>query len=274
MTLARPQPFFLFKIMTTVKNISSWRLNAAEKHELQRRTAAGESEAVVKRELQTRKAMANEERKRSAQAVSQRAQRQEQAAKGKAKAKAGPKAAAAAPPAAADQDSTNKGYYLEVQADIETVLKEFGGDSFCHALPLQIGADASQSGVQDPFDRTKALQAMAAHGTYRCSVNICWLSGLQSATPGIPMARKRVEDLTDFYYGHKGAPRFHSERMFECAVMRSDLDCDRPGNLRVISPEEMLHATYAGCARAIQRLRRINFPNIISISFSFFKLLN
>jgi hypothetical protein len=173
---ALPQPFFQLKMtLTTIKNISSWRLNAAEKAELERRTAAGESEAVVKKELQTKKAMANEERKRSAQAVSQRAQKQEQVAKSRAKAKAGPKAAAAAPAVAVDQgleDATNKGYYLEVQADIQTVLQEFGGQAFCEALPLQIGSDASQSGVQEPFNRSKALQALAAHGTYRCSINM------------------------------------------------------------------------------------------------------
>ena len=264
---ALPQPFFQLKMtLTTIKNISSWRLNAAEKAELERRTAAGESEALVKKELQTKKAMANEERKRSAQAVSQRAQKQEQVAKSRAKAKAGPKAAAAAPAVAVDQgleDATNKGYYLEVQADIQTVLQEFGGQAFCEALPLQIGSDASQSGVQEPFNRSKALQALAAHGTYRCSINITWVSGLQSATPGIPMARKRTEDLTDFYFGD-GTPHFHAERMFECAVMRSDLDCDRPGNLRLISPEEMLHATYAGCARAIRRLGRRKFLSLRS----------
>eukprot|EP00435_Cladocopium_sp_Y103_P031737 s3581_g8.t1 len=102
-------------------------------------------EAVVKKELQTQKAMANEERKRSAQAVSQRAQTQQ--AKAKAKAKAGPKAAAAAPPAEDKdlQDSTNKGYYLQLQADIEKVLQEFGGEDFCKAMPLSIGGDSSQS---------------------------------------------------------------------------------------------------------------------------------
>ena len=77
------------------------------------------------------------------------------------------------------------------------------------------------------------------------------------------MARKRTEDLTDFYFGD-GTPHFHAERMFECAVMRSDLDCDRPGNLRLISPEEMLHATYAGCARAIRRLGRRKFLSLRS----------
>ena len=185
---------------------------------------AGESEAVVKKELQTKKAMANEERKRSAEAVSQRAQKQEQVAKSRAKAKAGPKAAAAAPAGTVDQgleDATNKGYYLEIQADIQTVVQEFGGQAFCEALPLQIGSDASQSGVQEPFNRSKALQALAAHGTYRSSINIAWVNGLQSATPGIPMARKRTEDLTDFYFGD-GTPHFHAERMFECAVRRSD----------------------------------------------------
>ena len=51
------------------KNVSSWRLNAADKEELAGRVAAGETEAAVKYEIQLRKAEANEARKRSAQAV-------------------------------------------------------------------------------------------------------------------------------------------------------------------------------------------------------------
>ena len=71
------------------KNVSSWRLNKAETAELEQRVAAGEDESKVKRELQEKKAQANEDRKAAAQAVSQKCQLQAQAL---VKAKAGPKA--------------------------------------------------------------------------------------------------------------------------------------------------------------------------------------
>ena len=45
------------------KNVSSWRLNKAETAELEQRVAAGEDESKVKRELQEKKAQANEDRK-------------------------------------------------------------------------------------------------------------------------------------------------------------------------------------------------------------------
>ena len=246
----------------TVKNVSAWRLNAAEKAILAERVAAGESEAAVKRELQTKKAEANEERKLAAQAVAQKAQKQAQQGKAKAKAKAGAKAAAAAPPSLGDDkelnDTANRGYYLQVQADIATILAEFGAD-FRTQLPLKISAGETLSGVQAPFERAKAREALEAHGTYRCSISIWWLNSLQSPTPGVPMSRKRVMDLAEFSFGSDGTPRFHSERMIEVAVSKSDVETEQPSNLQMISPEELVHASFAGCAMAIQILGSLNF---------------
>ena len=237
--------------------MSSWRLNAAEKVILAERVAAGKSEAVVKRELQLKKAEANEERKQAAQAVAQKAQKQAQKGRAKAKAKAGPKAAAAAPPALGDDnelnDNANRGYYLQVQADIATILAEFGAD-FRTQKPLKISGGAALSGVQAPFEREKAREALEAHGTYRCSISVWWVNSLQSPTPGVPMSRKRVLDLAEFSFGSDGTPRFHSDRMIEVAVSKSDVDTEQPSNLQMISPEELVHATFAGCVRAIENL--------------------
>ena len=52
-----------------IPNVSSWRLNKAENQELQDRVKAGESELDVKREIQRRKAVACEERKKAAAAI-------------------------------------------------------------------------------------------------------------------------------------------------------------------------------------------------------------
>ena len=67
-------------------NASSWKLNAAEKKELEERVKGGEQEAAVKKELQTKKAQANADRKAAAQAVSEKCKLQQQP-KAKAKAK-------------------------------------------------------------------------------------------------------------------------------------------------------------------------------------------
>ena len=99
----------------------------------------------------------------------------------------------------------------------------------------------------------KALQALQAHSCYRSSVSVWWLNAMNSPTPGVPMSRRRVEDLMQFCYG-LGQPRFHSDRMIEVAVTYSELDCEIPSNLQVISPEEVLHATLAGCALAVKFL--------------------
>ena len=245
-----------------VKNVSAWRLNKAELAELAARVAKGEDEAVVKREMQTKKAEANEERKKAANAVAEKCKRQAVAAKAKAKAKAKaggtqPQSASggvAAPSDADLNDATNKAYYCQVQEDCEVILQEFGGEAFRKELPLPISGGNGPSGVQEPFDRSKALQALKAHGCYRSRVSVWWLNALQSPTPGVPMSRRRVEDLMEFYYGPEGQPRFHSDRMIEVAVTSSECDTDIPANLQVISPEEVLHATLAGCALAVKFL--------------------
>ena len=57
-----------------IRNISAWRLNKTELQELTDRVAKGEDEAKVKKELQTKKAVACEERKKSAAAISSKHQ--------------------------------------------------------------------------------------------------------------------------------------------------------------------------------------------------------
>ena len=160
-------------VMTALKNVSSWRLNGAEKAELAQRVAAGEDEATVKRELQTKKAQANEDRKAAANAVAAKAQRQtQQAAKAKAKAgvRGAAKAAAPAPPGAqpalddaALNDAANRSYYLQVQEDIASVLGEFG-EEFRAQLPLNISGADTLSGVQAPFERAKARSRARLRG--------------------------------------------------------------------------------------------------------------
>ena len=146
-----------FPAMTALKNVSSWRLNGAEKAELAQRVAAGEDEATVKRELQTKKAQANEDREAAANAVAAKAQRQtQQAAKAKAKAgvRGAAKAAAPAPPGAqpalddaALNDAANRSYYLQVQEDIASVLGEFGEE---FRAQLQVAVSKSDVDTEQP----------------------------------------------------------------------------------------------------------------------------
>ena len=245
---------------TALKNVSSWRLNNAEKEELQRRVAAGEEEVTVKRELQTLKAQASLDRKLAADAVAKRCvAQQKQAAKAKAKGKAAAKAAPVALQPTQNQGDTdliNKEYYSQVQADLHRILAEFGSD-FDQQMPQKISSDKDAAGnalggVQEPYDKDKAKVALSSHGVYRCSVSAFWFNPLCSPTPGVPMSRRRVEELCEFSYGPEGAPRFHTDRMVEVAINQDEVDTDRPSNLQMVSPEEVLHATLAGCVRAIE----------------------
>ena len=70
-----PQPVQVFRLeaMTVsakdIPNISSWKLNKSEQAELQARISQGEDAAEAKRDIQTRKALACEERKKAAAAI-------------------------------------------------------------------------------------------------------------------------------------------------------------------------------------------------------------
>ena len=265
--------------MAALKNVSSWRLNAAEKEELQRRVAAGEEEITVKRELQTLKAQASLDRKLAADAVANRCVAQaKQAAKAKARGKAAAKAAPAAlqpdPQNQGDVDLINKEYYSQVQADLHRILAEFGVD-FDQQMPQKISSDKDAAGnalggVQEPYDKDKAKVALSSHGVYRCSVSAFWFNALCSPTPGVPMSRRRVEELCEFSYGPEGAPRFHTDRMVEVAINQDEVDTDRPSNLQMVSPEEVLHATLAGCVRAIEPEAQTCCWHIFLISKPFF----
>ena len=109
-----------------VSNISAWRLNKAEQKELAERVAKGECEKTAKKDIQRRKAIANENRKKAAQAVASKA------AVPKASAKKRSPAMIAADAAeqqetATQKDPTNAAYYAEVEADIQAIRKEFSG---------------------------------------------------------------------------------------------------------------------------------------------------
>ena len=221
--------------MTTVKNAASWKLNAAEKKELADRVSHGEDESTVKRELQNKKAQASADRKAAAAAVAAKCALQStKAAASKAKAKAKNKAAAAnaasaasAPSGALEEeqlnDAANKAYYCQVLEDCQLVLSEFGED-FRKEGPLAItGAGDATSGVQEPFDRSKAQTALSVHGCYRASISVLWINPLASPTPGVPMSRRRVEDLAAI--------------MVLKVSLGSDCDTDRPSGLQIVSPE-------------------------------------
>ena len=237
-----------------IKNVSAWRLNQAEKDEVARRTRAGEDEKTVTREIQLKKAEASRDRKAAAQAVADRAKQQDMAAK-LAKGKAGQKKAGAPEfvQTVSSDDATNKSYYTDVQADCEVILAEYGKD-FQQAKPLSLGNDVTgqDTGVQDAFSKAKAAQSLQAHSVYRCSISVWMLNLLTSATPSIPLSRRRVVELCEFHYGPCGEPKFITDRNIERGISEGELATDSPSGLLMISPEEIAHSVLAGCARAIK----------------------
>ena len=240
---------------SALKNVSSWRLNSTEKEELKRRVADGEDETAVTRELQTKKAQAAHDRKMAAVAVADRSKQVQQASQAS-QAKQKSVKQAKAPGNVAEHDACNKAYYECVQRDVTLILKEFG-NNLADEAPLAIVADGD-SGVQEPFDKEKAKIALSKHGVYRCSISAFQINVLSSATPSIPMSRRRTMDYSEFHHGATGEPKFGSDRMVELGVSKTDIDCERPSNLQMLSPEELLHATFAACAGAIELLVNVS----------------
>ena len=243
--------------MGEIKNISSWRLSKCEENELQARVANGEDSKTVKREIQTRKAQACEARKRSAAAIAAKGDSDTKPTAKSAKKKSGDKvdhdAMAAAGAAPATADLTNASYYAEVEADLKTIHKEFPG--FDSEMPLPLTGsemDGSKTGVQEPFNLSKGQHALHVHGVYRCSIPLHWVNQFSSPNPGIPMSRRRVLDMAEFYFP-AGQPAFLTGRMVEVLVDKNALT-ESPQNLQMVCPEEILHSLVAACAGAIRCL--------------------
>ena len=69
---------------------------------------------------------------------------------------------------------------------MQIILKEFQGIQDDMPLALAIGENSQNSGGQ--------------HGIYRCSISLFWISLTSSPTRGIPMSRRRVEDMGENFF--------------------------------------------------------------------------
>ena len=235
-----------------IPNVSSWRLNKAENDELKKRVETGEVEKDVKREIQRRKATACEQRKKAAAAIASKPESSAEKTN-KRKKSANASAAASLPAVAAKSDPTNASYYAEVEADLQTILAEFPGLENESPLPLSsTETDKTLSGIQEPYNVEKGRHTLEMHHVYRCSIALWSLNLLGSATPGIPMSRRRVLEMASFYFP-AGKPAYMTGRMVEVYVDRNSLG-DRPKGLQMISPEEIVHSLIAAAAEAIRLL--------------------
>ena len=116
-------------------------------------------------------------------------------------------------------------------------------------LPLSsTEKDKSLSGVQEPYNVDKGKNALEVHQVYRCCPSLFSLNALSSPTPGIPMSRRRVLDMSDFYYPNS-EPNYMTGRQVEVWADRLSLS-ENPQNLQMISPEELVHSMIAACAEA------------------------
>lgn len=254
------EPVYLSTEMTELRNVGSWKLNKAEEKELAQRVNKGEDEKTVKREIQTRKAQACEDRKKAATAIASKGSAAGATAKTKKGSSKKEQAVDPATAAAQSTDPTNAAYYAEVEADMLTIRKEFAGIDSESPMPLSENEnDSRKSGVQEPYNVTKAKVALELHGVYRCSIPLCWVQVLSSPTPGIPMSRRRVSEMAEYYYP-QGKPSFMTGRMVELLTDRNSLT-DTPSGLQMISPEEIVHSLVAGCATAIRYLGCISNQN-------------
>ena len=187
-----------------IPNVSPWRLNKAENQELQDRVKAGETELDVKRAIQKRKAVACEERKKAAAAIASKPGPSAEKSAGK-KRKACSQSHSSFK--VTDSDPTNAAYYAAVELDLQTILKEYPGLEDEAPLPLSsTETDKSQSGVQEPYNLEKGKNALQLHQVYRCCLSLFSLNVVGSPTPGIPMSRRRVLDMSAFYYPNSALP--------------------------------------------------------------------
>ena len=236
-----------------IPNVSSWRLNKAENQELQDRVKGGEPEIEVKREIQRRKAIACEERKKAAAAIASKTEPDKPSGKKRKEPASNAMAEASSLSTSNKTDPTNAAYYAAVEADLQAILKEFPGLE--KELPLALSStetDKSQSGVQEPYNLEKGKNALRLHQVYRCCLSLFSLNVIGSPTPGIPMSRRRVIDMAAFYYPNS-APAYMTGRQVEVWADKEALS-EKPENLQMISPEELVHSMIAACAQAIRWL--------------------
>ncbi len=99
---------------------------------------------------------------------------------------------------------------------------------------------------EEPFNAERASTALTRQGTYIAGINIFWLDFTRSATPGVPLARRRTEELGKHLF--QQGPTF-GKAMVTVAVPHADYDiASHLGGLLVVSPEEVPHAILHACA--------------------------
>lgn len=237
-----------------IPNVSSWRLNKAETKELENRVAGGEPDLEVKRGIQRRKATACEEGKKAAAAIASKpGTSKEKTVKTRKDSGVAAQSQASGASPAQKTDPTNAAYYAAVESDLQTMLKEYPGLEAEAPLPLSaLETDKSQTGVQELYNLEKGKKALALHDVYRCSLSLFSLNVVGSPTPGIPMSRRRVVDMSAFYYPDS-APAYMTGRQVEVCADRRALT-DKLENLQMVSPEEFVHSMIVACAEAIRCL--------------------
>ena len=157
-------------------------------------------------------------------------------------------------PASSEADDTNLDYYHSVQEDVRVVLKHLGA-SFASqpALPIAEKDENGKGGVQEPWSQEQAGKAISNQGSYICAINLFWLDFVRSSCPGVPLSRKRVEQLADYLFGQgDGYPGF-IKKLLEVQVPRVDKMPEQPSALVMISPDEYAHAILAGAARVLPK---------------------
>ena len=88
------------------------------------------------------------------------------------------------------------------------------------------------------FDKQSAEIALRKEGAYRSAINVFWIDPFGTATPTVPLSKKRVQELGEFAFpDYKPA---HLADSFCVGVEAADIDLNAlKGNWKPVSPEEM-----------------------------------
>ncbi len=106
---------------------------------------------------------------------------------------------------------------------------------------------------QEPHNADQAKLALESQGVYLAGVSLWWLDFISSPAPGVPLSRTRTLDLGYFLF--PDGPTFIAE---EAIMVVAPYDDPPPQchDLKLITPEEKVHAILLACSEQLQAARQ------------------
>ncbi|CAE7303315.1 unnamed protein product [Symbiodinium sp. CCMP2592] len=157
---------------------------------------------------------------------------------------------AAGGPAAAGVNCRHLGRVMDALTEISgnTVLSDVKDKP---PLPISNSKDSSTIA---PFDRDQMKHALGSKGSYTCGGNLMWIDLLTSITPNVPVVEATVQKSMDKYFPSANINWEIGKVIIGLlpAQVESLANGAQPTSLRLISPEEYLHAFVLKVAQRVK----------------------